>query len=48
MFYIETETTSVINIEHHEMSSTELDMNELYQWLDRPIIEDEESQANKQ
>ena len=42
MFHIETETTSVVDNEHHEMSSAELNINELYQWLDRPIIEDEE------
>ncbi|MDH5572645.1 MAG: hypothetical protein OEY89_12845 [Gammaproteobacteria bacterium] len=40
MYYIETET-SVLDIEHHEMSSAELNINELYQWLDRPISEDE-------
>lgn len=42
MFYIENETTSVIDIEHHEMSSAELNINELYQWLDQPISEDED------
>jgi len=37
-----TEETS---IEHQELSFAELDMTSLYEWLDRPITEDDDLNA---
>ncbi len=35
-------TTEETSIEHQELSFAELDMTSLYEWLDRPITEDDD------
>ena len=42
MFQNETSNENDIHVYSHNPSQHEIDMNELYKWLERPITEEDE------
>ena len=42
MIQNETRNENDISVFSHDLSQHELDMNELYKWLERPITEEDE------